>query len=173
MNDIEKAENMLEETKQEKMLRLKMEDKALMNSRMTNVLVRVASLPKVDLTNAEEIYNRAMQYFNICIDEGIKPTQEGIASALKITRYTFSAWLTGKVDKPQAIREVLAWIHSTLEALTMQMMMEGQIQPIPALFVLKNNYGYTNDEKELDIKENRDKVDVDAIRKKYQLMEGE
>lgn len=173
MNDIEKAESMLEETKKEKMLRLRMEDKALMNSRMTNVMVRVASLPMIDLNDADAIYNRALQYFNICAEEGIKPTQEGISSALKISRYTFSAWLTGKVDKSQKVREVLGWIHSTLEALTMQMMVEGQIQPIPALFVLKNNYGYTNDEKELDIKETKEKVDIDAIRKKYELLEGE
>lgn len=171
MNEIEKAESMLVEERKQKMLRLRAEDKAIMNSRMTNVMVKVASLPKINLNNANEIYDRAMQYFNICIEEGIKPTQEGIASALKITRWTFSAWVTGKTDKPKEIREVLSWIHSTLEALTMQMMVEGQIQPIPALFVLKNNYGYTNDEVDMEVKESKEKVDIASIKAKYELLE--
>ena len=170
MYDIEAVENMLEESKKEKIARLKEEDKAIRNAHITNAMLKVASLPPIYVNNAEDLYNRAMEYFNICIEEGIKPTQEGLASAFKISTWTLGNWITGKTEKRKEVKEVLAWVHTTLQALTMQYTVEGQLNPITALFILKNNYGYTNDEKPIEVKEDSDKVDMEALRKKYELL---
>lgn len=171
-NDLKyRAEAMLEETQKQKIARFKQEDKAIQNSAIAQITLTIATLDKIDLDNANEVYQRALKYFNICIENGIKPTQEGMASALKISPFTLRNWLQGGGNKTKEVREVLNWIQSTLQMMTIQNMIDGNLNPISGIFISKNNFGYTNDEKVIVEKVQEEKPDIDAILSKYKSEE--
>ena len=92
-----------------------------------------------------------------------------MALALGVTTKTVWAWENG-VDssKPLPVRNVLKMARQINEMLMNQMMLNGKINPVTGIFLLKNSHGY-KDQQDVVITPNNpmESEDPEAARRKY------
>lgn len=108
--------------------------------------------PVIDLDNDDAVEQRIIDYFKYCFDNDIKPGVEGMALALGVNRRTLWDWETGnrrgsssrRADIIKKSKQILA---NYLESLSQN----GKINPVTAIFLLKNHFGYS-DKQEIEVK---------------------
>lgn len=138
-------------------------------SRMLSQAVTISNWPEIDSNDAQQVIQRIRQYHQYCIDNDIKPDMSGMALSLGVSRSTLWKWEHGvESDKPQAVRNAIKKGREINENILVTMMQNGRINPIPALFLLKNNHGY-KDQQDIIITPNNplDQGNPEEIRKKY------
>ena len=112
-------------------------------SQMLSQTVTIANWNKIDTNDPDQIIDRINQYHQFCIDNDIKPDMSGMALAIGVSRKTLWAWENGyESNKPQSVRNALKKGREINEHILVMLMQTGRINPIPALFLLKNNHGY-------------------------------
>lgn len=112
-------------------------------SRMMANTMAIANWPEIDTNDADQIISRINQYHQFCIDNDIKPDLSGLALAIGVTRKTLWCWENGvDSNKPQSVRNAIKRGRAINENILVTMMQNGRINPIPALFLLKNNFDY-------------------------------
>jgi len=105
--------------------------------------LRLHELPRVDLNDQKAVHKRINQYFEMCRDDGATPSLPSLSVALGITKNVYLNIENGRnKTAPQWLRAELEAAKTLLNALTEQSMLDGSMQAIPGIFVLKNNYGY-------------------------------
>lgn len=95
---------------------------------------------KTEFTDVIE--RRCYDYLETCINNNMKPSVAGISLAIGVGRETFLRYVNGNVDMPRENRETLQRYYTLLNALMEDYMQNGKINPVSALFLLKNNFGY-------------------------------
>lgn len=138
-------------------------------SKMLSQAVTIANWPEIDTDDADQVIRRIREYHQYCIDNDIKPDMSGMALAIGVSRKTLWAWENGhESNKPQAVRNAIKKGREINENILVTMMQNGRINPIPALFLLKNNHSYA-DTQEIVITPNNpmDNVDPEQARRKY------
>lgn len=137
-------------------------------SKMIQNAMDIASFGPLDSNSPEEVENRIGQYFRYCVEHEIRPSAEGMALALNTNRMTVWQWREGVVKKPEGVRNALKKGFSVLNYMMAQFMQDGKINPVSAIFLLKNNYGYA-DQSEVIVTPNTglDALDPTAARQKY------
>lgn len=110
--------------------------------------IEIYNLPSVNLDNPKEVKDRVMGYFQICLKNDMKPNIAGVANALSCSRQYLWEIANGKTNK---CKEVVDTIKKVQFLLTQQMedfLQNGKINPVAAIFLMKNNMGY-KDEQEI------------------------
>lgn len=93
----------------------------------------------------------------------MKPTFAGFCLAIGRSREHILDIIAGNKDAPRDTREVLSKCRQIITAQTEQFMVDGKINPVAGIFLMRNNMGYTNDEV-LTVKAIReDVVDKDSL----------
>lgn len=101
---------------------------------------RIMELPPIDIKSGSDVQQRIDEYLNICLDEGMMPTIQGVSLALHIHRNTFWEWTNEDSQRGRACRN-----FKTLQAaMTENSMMNGTINVISAVFLLKNHHHYAD-----------------------------
>lgn len=132
--------------------------------------MRIFNLPKIDVSNAEQVAERVQEYFNICAEDDVKPSVAGLALALDIDRGYLWQIRVGKTAKSP---EVVDTIKRAMKLLDLQMtdyMQNGKINPVSGIFLMKNNFGYA-DKQEVVVTPNNplgDGQDEKQLEEKYQ-----
>lgn len=119
------------------------------NARYLRFALDCYELPPIDIADAEAVEERINWYFRHCIDCDIKPGVAGLCGALGIDRQTFYQWTTG-VNREGTHKSLAKKAKFTLEQLMEQYMVNGKINPVSGIFLLKNHFGYT-DKQEITI----------------------
>ena len=137
------------------------------NARITIENLNFMALPKIDTSDRKQVEDRIMLYFNTCIEKDIKPGVAGLCLALGISRQTWSMWGLGKSrDYSDIVEQSRLMMESILE----QYMLNGKINPVTGIFLLKNNFGYA-DKSEIVLTPNSNPLgeqrDVEALKQKY------
>jgi len=113
-----------------------------MTKRMRKLKV-IYDLPKIDLGDDKAVEDRIEYYFTYSIEQGLKPTIEGLALAIGISRNTLWEWETGKSrgllgssrgDMIKKAKEYISFLMS-------EFVMNGEINPITWIFYAKNYFG--------------------------------
>ncbi len=133
-------------------------------------------LPKVDLRNPEEVKQRIVEYFNIYAEADMKPTVAGMAMALDVDRRRLWEIKTGNYvnvggykDLPLETVDCIKKAYEILEATMESYANGGKINPVMAIFMMKNHFGY-QDKTEYVLTPNQQQAadyDADDIRKRY------
>lgn len=91
-----------------------------------------------------EVGKRIDTYLDLCISNVVAPTVAGLALSLGIDRRTLWTWLEGKVGviKNPDVMDILKTVYSSISAQYEEMLTEGKIIPVSAIFLMKNNHGY-------------------------------
>ena len=94
------------------------------------------------LCSGEIVMQRCKDYFALCTKNEIRPSIAGFALSLGTSRETLLKYIKGEVAIPDDVKQVLDTYYSALNALMEDFAQSGKINPIPAIFLLKNNFGY-------------------------------
>ena len=119
-------------------------------------LLHIYNLPKINLDSDEEVEERINYYFEYCMQEGLKPTVEGLAIALGITRQALHDWQTGRrrgesssrrADMVKKAKDYIAFLLSDYA-------LDNKVYPATWIFYAKNYFGMT-DKHEIEVKANQ------------------
>jgi hypothetical protein len=102
----------------------------------------------------------------------MKPTIESIALAFGTNRTTMWRWKESvETDIPDASRNAIKRAYTMTNQLLTQTMVDGKINPIPAIFLLKNNHGY-KDQTDVVVTPNDPLRGMDADTARQRLIEA-
>lgn len=138
------------------------------NSKYLNHNIQVASLPSIDTTNPKEVEKRIFEYFQICGENDMKPSMAGMALAIGVDRATLWSWSVGNT-RGDTHYDTIKKAVQMLDAQMVDYMQNGKINPVSGIFLMKNNFGY-KDQQEVVVKPEAplgEQKDVDALRNEY------
>ena len=124
---------------------------------------------KIDMTDPDAIRDRIDDFLNYCIERGMKPTVESMALAFGTDRISLYRMKEGQQRKlPEACKAELKRGYDLMNELLTQIMNDGKINPVSAIFLLKNNHAY-RDQTEVVVTPNNpyENANPDDIRDKY------
>lgn len=125
-------------------------------------------LPVIDISDAKQVEERIIWYFNHCIEDEMKPTVSGICNALGIDRRTFYTWQIGEY-RENTHSPLIKKTRQILEEMWEQWMVDGKINPVVGIFLGKNHFGYA-DKQDVVITPNNplgESKDVEEVRSRY------
>ena len=151
------------------------------NTKFLSLNIELFNMPSIDLHDEEAVAKRLDEYFMLYAKYDTKPTVAGMAMALGMNRRTLIAivndYATGgagyKTALPQEVALHIKKAHSLLENLWENYSTNGKINPVTAIFLGKNNFGY-QDKTEYVVTPNvqQDNYDPDSIRQRYLIDSG-
>lgn len=106
--------------------------------------LRLAELPKLNLTSIEEVTQRIKDYFTICAEDDMKPSVAGLALAMDIDRRYLWEIREGRKGKNPAVADTLKKAMKILDLQMVDYMQNGKINPVSGIFLMKNNFGYAD-----------------------------
>ena len=141
-------------------------------SRMITDAVNLSSFGPVDMHDADAISHRVSDFLNYCIQHDMKPTVESMALAFNTNRTQLWRWKEG-VDSslPEACRNAIKKGYSIMNQLLTQTMADGKINPVAAIFLMKNNHGY-KDQTDVVVTPNNPMQGLDADTARKRLIEA-
>lgn len=114
------------------------------NSRYIAHTLAVRSMPKIDHKDPEQVRQRAYDYLTLCAQNDMKPTVNGYANSIGVSRQTLLNWKTGE-HREGTHQAVALEFYSMLEELWEDYMLNGKINPVSGIFLSKNLfYGYSD-----------------------------
>jgi hypothetical protein len=145
------------------------------NAKYTAFAIAIAGLPKIDVNNPVQLSQRLTDYFQLCVDHDMKPAVAAMALAFGLDRrrlWEINNDVAGRnTSMPQECREIIKTAYTSLEVLWESYSLSGKINPVTAIFLGKNNFGY-QDKQEYVVTPNAMSQDtpVDVIEAKYDAL---
>lgn len=147
------------------------------NTRIVQTSMKFFDMPRVDLKNPEAVRERLAEYFKIYGEADLKPTVAGMAMALGVNRRILWAIAndqpTGgngyKLNLPPESTDLVKKAYEMLEMSMEAYANAGKINPVMAIFMLKNHWNY-QDKTEYVLTPNQKQesdYDADEISKRY------
>ena len=146
------------------------------NTRIVQTNMKFFDMPKVDLHDPEAVRARLGEYFRIYGEADLKPTVAGMAMALGVDRRRLWEIKTGTAvggttmsDLPRETLDLVKKAYEILETTMENYANAGKINPVMAIFMMKNHFGY-QDKTEYVLTPNQQQAsdyDADDIRKRY------
>ena len=147
------------------------------NSKIVLTNMKFFDMPRVDLKNTDEVSERLAEYFRIYGEADLKPTVAGMAMALGINRRTLWAIAndmpTGgngyKLNLPEVTTDLVKKAYEMLEMSMEAYANAGKINPVMAIFMLKNHWNYQDKTEYVLTPKQKTESDYDAdeISKRY------
>ena len=106
--------------------------------------IKIAKLPRINPNDPEALAQRIEEYFTVCANDSLCPAVAGFALALGIDRRTLWTWITettGTIKNPLSL-DLLKNAYSIINSQYEYMLNGNKINPVSAIFLLKNNMGY-------------------------------
>jgi hypothetical protein len=133
-------------------------------------------MPRVDLHDPKAVHERLCEYFQIYGEADLKPTVAGMAMCLGVDRRRLWEIKTGAAvggttmnDLPRETLDLVKKAYEILETTMENYANAGKINPVMAIFMMKNHFGY-QDKTEYVLTPNQQQAsdyDADDIRKRY------
>jgi len=113
-------------------------------SRMITDAMNLANMGPVDINDPDQVEQRVMDCMQYMIDHDMKPTVESLALAFNTNRMHLWRWINGVEcgNIPERSRYAIKKAYSMMNQLLTQSMADGKINPVAAIFLMKNNHGY-------------------------------
>ena len=146
------------------------------NTRIVQTNMKFFDMPKVDLHDPDAVHERLCEYFKIYGEADLKPTVAGMAMCLGVDRRRLWDIKTGNYanvggykDLPPETVDFVKKAYDILETSMENYANAGKINPVMAIFMMKNHFGY-QDKTEWVVTPNNNQAndyDADDIRKRY------
>lgn len=114
------------------------------NSKSLAHALQIYQLPTIDINDADQVRKRITEYFQICIDNDMKPNLAGVSNALSISRQYLWEIANGKTNKNKDVVDTIRKVQFLLTQLMEDYMQNGKINPVSGIFLMKNNMGYVD-----------------------------
>ncbi|MCD8189498.1 MAG: DNA-packaging protein [Clostridiales bacterium] len=139
------------------------------NAKITLFNMKLMGLPPIDRGDREQVENRIIEYFEMCIDEDMKPGTAGLCLSLGITRQAWQMWGSGK-HRP-GYEDLVEKSRLVMESIMECYMLNGKINPVTGIFLMKSSFPGYRDQSEVIITSPTRPLgevqDLDALAKKY------
>lgn len=135
---------------------------------MTQALT-ISHWPPIDTDDADQVSERIHRYHCFCNEQDMKPSVVGMALALGTDRITLWKWEHGiESNKPQEVRSMIRKGREINEMMMVQLLQNGRMNPATAIFLLKNDHGY-KDQQDVVISPNNpyDSVSQEELARRY------
>ena len=118
--------------------------KATDNVNFTLHNLDIVALKPIDarICSEEQLQKRCFEYLEICLRNDMKPSLAGLALALNVSRQTLMNYITEASQIPKENVAVLRKFSTFLNALLEDYIQNGKMNPVSAIFIAKNNFGY-------------------------------
>ena len=147
------------------------------NTRIMQVNMQFFDMPRVDLKNPVAVKERLCEYFKIYGEADLKPTVAGMAMALGVNRRLLWAIANDqpsggngyKLNLPPESTDLVKKAYEMLEMSMEAYANAGKINPVMAIFMLKNHWNY-QDKTEYVLtptQKTESDYDADEISKRY------
>ena len=146
------------------------------NTKIVLTNMKFFDMPRVDLKNPDAVKERLCEYFQIYGDADLKPTVAGMAMCLGVDRRRLWDIKTGNYinvggyrDLPIETVDLIKKAYEILETTMENYANAGKINPVMAIFMMKNHFGY-QDKTEYVLTPNQKQesdYDADEISKRY------
>ena len=146
------------------------------NTRIVQTNMKFFDMPKVDLRDPDAVKQRLVEYFKIYGEADLKPTVAGMAMCLGVDRRRLWDIKTGNYanvggyrDLPEETVDLVKKAYDILETSMENYANAGKINPVMAIFMMKNHFGY-QDKTEYVLTPNQKQesdYDADEISKRY------
>lgn len=105
-------------------------------------------LTPIDIADPEQVENRILDYFDFCEKNDYKPSVIGMANWLGISRRTVTRWMKGDT-RSSTHTEMIERAYSVIEQVLVDCMQNGKVNPASGIFLLKNFFGYRDQQEVL------------------------
>ena len=146
------------------------------NTRIVQTNMLFFDMPKVDLHDSNAVRERLQEYFRIYGEADLKPTVAGMAMSLGVDRRRLWDIKTGNYvnvggykNLPSETVDLVKKAYEILESSMESYANAGKINPVMAIFMMKNHFGY-QDKTEYVLTPNQQQAsdyDAEDIRKRY------
>lgn len=138
------------------------------NTKYLNHNLQIASLPSINTADEKQVEKRIFEYFQICADNDMKPSMAGMALAVGVRRETLWHWSTGDTRSDTHFNLIKKAVQM-LDAQMVDYMQNGKIHPVSGIFLMKNSFGY-KDQQEVVVTPNNplgEMKDTAEMRERY------
>lgn len=140
------------------------------NARYLRHSLAIWKLPPLDLDDDKAVEERVSWYFDHCAKDDMKPSVNGLAMALGVSRQTLYNWATGQRRGEKSDRvDLIKRAYDLLQLQWEEYMLNGKVNPVSGIFLGKNHFGYT-DKQEVTLRPGAAEeapVDPAALEDKY------
>ena len=153
------------------------------NTRIVQTSMKFFDMPRVDLKNPDAVRERLCEYFKIYGEADLKPTVAGMAMALGVNRRILWAIAndqpTGgngyKLNLPPESTDLVKKAYEMLEMSMENYANAGKINPVMAIFMMKNHFGYQDKTEYVLTPNQKQESDYNAedISKRYLIDSGD
>lgn len=141
-------------------------------TRMISDAINLSSFGPIDVNDTPAVEERIKLYLSYCMEHDMKPSVESMALAFNTNRTQLWRWANGvECNVNEASRNTIKKGYSIMNQLLTQTMMDGRINPVSAIFLLKNNMNY-RDQTDVVVTPNNPLQDLDADAARKRLMES-
>ena len=139
------------------------------NARRVRIARVLMSQPRVDTTSIDAVNERFLWYLDVCEEFDDRPTVEGFALSTGYDRLSLRRIKDGEVKSvPEDVRLTLKRVWDMLNQMMTQYMVDGHLNPVTAIFLLKNNFGYKDQNETVIVKKDPyESGDPEEIARKY------
>ncbi len=144
------------------------------NTRIVMTNMKFFDMPKIDLQDPEAVRQRLGEYFQIYGEADLKPTVAGMGMALGMDRRRLWEIKTGNYTSstpklPREVEDLIKKAYEILETSMENYANAGKINPVMAIFMMKNHFGYQDKTEYVLTPNQKQDSDYDAedIRKRY------
>ena len=139
------------------------------NARRVQIGMVLMKQPKVNMQNPEEVIERCGWYLEKCAEWDDRPTVAGFALAMGYSRDQLLQIKNGMVksvpgESVDTLKRAWDLINQTME----QYMVDGHLNPVTGIFLMKNNFGYRDQTETVVVKKDPYETgDPEDIARKY------
>ena len=119
---------------------------------------------------AEVISTRCFDYVELCMRNAMKPSIAGLALAIGVGRETLLNYINGVTPIPNDNRLVLQKFNGLLNSLMEDYMQNGKINPVTAIFLAKNNFGYKDTQEFVVNNNNQEEASAESLIEEANLL---
>lgn len=101
------------------------------------------TMPEIDVSNIKDVMERTSLYFKRCDEEFQEPGVAGLCLWLGITSERWKSWVDG-AEFNATHRVFCERVMTLLESRLEEQMIQGKINPVTAMFLLKSQHGYVD-----------------------------
>lgn len=145
------------------------------NARYTSFALSIYSMPEIDITDADQVNRRVVEYLSTCIDNDIKPGVATLAMALGVDRHRLLKIISGASGENSGItsnvRSIIKRAYAMFDAMWETNMQSGKINPACGIFLGKNNFGYKDVvDYNLTPKQDTEQVSADQLHRRLESL---
>lgn len=145
------------------------------NARYTAFALSIYSMPEIDITDAEQVNRRVVEYLTTCIDNDIKPGFATLAMALGVDRHRLLKIISGESGENSGItsdvRATVKRAYAMFDSMWETTMQSGKINPACGIFLGKNNFGYKDVvDYNLTPKQDKEQISADQLNRRLEAL---